>query len=124
MPAKAGRRGENMTNMNFTKTVLKNLFSKPATKGYPFVKRDYPTGTRGSVNINIDDCIFCGICSKKCPTDVIKVDKAKTEWSIEPFGCISCAACVGACPKKCLFMNKEYTSPAAKQPTNIFAKGE
>lgn len=111
-----------MSIMNFTKTVLKNLFSKPATSGYPFVKREYPVGTRGCVNIDIDACIFCGICSKKCPTNVIKVDKEKTEWEIEPYGCISCAACVGACPKKCLSMNKEYTSPASEKNSKAFTK--
>ena len=113
-----------MATMNFAKTVLKNLFSKPATTNYPFVKRNYPPGTRGCVKIDIDACIFCGICSKKCPSDVIKVDKVKTEWIIDPFGCISCAACVGACPKKCLSMSTEYTSPAAIKTTNRFVKGE
>ena len=111
-----------MSVMNFTKTVMKNLFSKPATSGYPFVERKYPEGTRGLVDIDIDACIFCGICSKKCPTNVITVDKAKTEWKIEPFGCISCANCVGACPKKCLSMNKHYTSPEGKMNTKAFIK--
>jgi ech hydrogenase subunit F len=113
-----------MTIMNFTKTILKNLFSKPATTKYPFVKKEYPEGTRGKVEIDIDSCIFCGICSRKCPPNVIEVNREKKEWKIDPFGCISCSACVYACPKKCLFMNQEYTAPAPQKTTNTFTKGE
>lgn len=111
-----------MAVMNFTKTVLKNLFSKPATTQYPFVKKEYPTGTRGCVEIDIDACIFCGMCARKCPANVITVSKEKSEWSIEPFGCVSCANCVIACPKKCLAMSKQYTSPEIKKHTTSFVK--
>ena len=52
---------------SFTGGVLKALFKKPATSGYPFNKREYPERTRGSIVIDIDGCIFCGLCEKKCP---------------------------------------------------------
>ena len=31
-----------MAFMDFTRTALKNLFSKPATRQYPQVPREYP----------------------------------------------------------------------------------
>ena len=50
----------------FTKQVLKNLFSEPATTQYPFVPREYPERTRGHVDINKDQCILCGMCMRSC----------------------------------------------------------
>ena len=41
----------------FAGTVLKNLFSKPATTGYPFEPAHYPERMRGHVEIKIEDCI-------------------------------------------------------------------
>ena len=111
-----------MKVMNFSKTALRNLFSKPATTEYPFVKKEYPEGTRGFVEIDIDACILCGMCARKCPSNVITVNKEKNEWVISPFGCISCANCVIACPKKCLSMNKQYTSPDTEKNIKSFVK--
>ena len=108
--------------MNFTPTVLKNLFSKPATRPYPFEPRVYPQRTRGQIGIDIAACIFCGMCSRKCPTAAIAVDKAGKSWSIERFGCIQCGSCVESCPKKCLFMRQEYTTPSDVKTTDTFTQ--
>ena len=89
-----------MAIMNFSFTALKNLFSKPATANYPEVPREYPERSRGHVEINIDDCIMCGICSRKCMSGAITIDRANKTWSIERMGCVQCSACVNACPKK------------------------
>ena len=51
-----------MALMKFKSVVLKNLFSKPVTKNYPAEPAVYPERSRGHVEINIDDCILCGIC--------------------------------------------------------------
>ena len=72
-----------MKLMDFTKIALKNLFSKPATSNYPFEPAVYPERSRGHVEINIDDCIMCGMCMRKCPSGAITVDRNKKEWSIE-----------------------------------------
>jgi len=106
--------------INFTKTVLRNLFRKPATRDYPAVPRIYPVRTRGSIGIDIDTCIFCGLCSKKCPTSAIEVDRSAATWSIRRFGCIQCGACVEVCPKKCLVMQNAYTDPGAVKLVDLF----
>jgi len=103
---------ENMSIMKFSSVVLKNLFSKPATRMYPFVKREFFLRTRGHIDIEVDKCIFCGICVKKCPTNAINVEKNKKLWAIERLRCIQCSACVDNCPKKCLHMKNEYTAPS------------
>ena len=91
-----------MSIMDFSITALKNLFSKPATSQYPAVPKEYPERSRGHVEIDIDNCIMCGICSRKCMSGAIKVDRATKTWSIERMGCVQCQACVNACPKKWL----------------------
>lgn len=111
-----------MNMMPFTKTVLKNLFSKPVTKMYPQQQREYPQRTRGQIAIDMDTCILCGLCSKKCPADAIAVDRAARTWSIQRFGCIQCGYCVESCPKKSLTMLQSYTQPAAEKRTDTYEK--
>ncbi len=111
-----------MNMMPFTKTVLKNLFSKPVTRMYPQQPREYPQRTRGHIGIDIDACVLCGLCSKKCPADAITVDRAARTWSIQRFGCIQCGYCVESCPKKCLSMLQSYTPPAGEKHTDTFEK--
>lgn len=94
------------------KMLVKGLFSKPSTAMYPAKPREFYPRTRGAISNRIDECIFCGICSKKCPTRALTVSRPDREWSIDRFACITCGACVDACPKKCLDMTNHYTPPA------------
>ncbi|HHV31257.1 MAG: 4Fe-4S dicluster domain-containing protein [Ruminococcaceae bacterium] len=111
-----------MNIFSFAKTELKNLFSTPATRAYPLEPRNYPERTRGHVVIDINTCVLCGMCSRKCPADAIKVDRAAGTWSIERFGCVQCGNCVVSCPKKCLSMGQAYTEPDAQKRTDTFTK--
>jgi len=92
--------------------ILKNLSSKPATRKYPFEKREPFKGTRGQVDIEIDSCIFCGICSKKCPSNAINVSKADKTWDVDHFKCVVCGVCEDVCPKKSIHMKEAYKSSA------------
>jgi formate hydrogenlyase subunit 6/NADH:ubiquinone oxidoreductase subunit I len=69
-------------------------------------------------------CILCGICSKKCPTDAIKVSRDDKTWEIQRMNCVQCSCCVEVCPKKCLFNAPGYTSPDAVKITDLFVKQE
>jgi ech hydrogenase subunit F len=96
--------------------IFKNLASKPATRKYPFEKREPFKNSRGRVKgVDIDVCIFCGICARKCPSDAIKVNKNEKSWEIDPFKCVVCSVCSEVCPKKCLYMDEEYTASAYKK---------
>jgi formate hydrogenlyase subunit 6/NADH:ubiquinone oxidoreductase subunit I len=88
--------------------VLLNLFSKPATLRYPFQKRVPFAKSRGKIGIEIQTCIFCGICAKRCPADAITVTKETKTWAIEPGRCVSCGVCVEVCPKKCLNQANQF----------------
>lgn len=103
----------------FAKTELHNLFSKPATQLYPQQPKVYPERTRGHVENDIDVCIFCGLCARKCPTGAIAVDRKEKSWAISRFSCIQCGSCVESCPKKCLSMKQTYTEPATEKSTEV-----
>ncbi|MDE6469897.1 MAG: 4Fe-4S dicluster domain-containing protein [Eubacterium sp.] len=111
-----------MPIMNFSFTALKNLFSKPATANYPAVPREYPERSRGHVEINIDDCIMCGLCSRKCMSGAITIDRANKTWSIERMGCVQCGACVNACPKKCLSIVPGYSAPSTEKTVDSYSQ--
>lgn len=86
------------------KTIFDSLMKKPATVAYPHSQKVNDDLVRGKVEIDIAQCIFCGICKRACPTGAIEVSKPEKTWSISPFSCIVCGGCVEACPKKCLRM--------------------
>jgi ech hydrogenase subunit F len=106
-----------MSFLPFATTALKNLFSKPATRRYPYVKRAPFAGTRGNISIDFPECIFCGMCARRCPTNAIAVSKEKKEWSMDHLSCVICGNCVLVCPKKCLKLEGEATQvvPAAQK---------
>ncbi|WP_029321645.1 4Fe-4S dicluster domain-containing protein [Butyrivibrio sp. AE3004] len=113
-----------MSLINFNTQVIKNLFSKPATRKYPFEPKVYPERTRGHVQNDMDVCVLCGLCSIKCPTHAITVDKAAKTWSIRPMSCIQCRCCVDNCPKKCLSMDTHFTEPGSEKITKTFKQSE
>jgi len=82
------------------KAILQNWAGKPATRLYPFDKRDAFENARGQLEIDIDNCIFCGICVRKCPSTCLTVEKANSKWELDPYNCVVCGVCVEACPQK------------------------
>ena len=94
--------------------IIKNLFKKPATQMYPVVKKEYGPNTRGRIQNRIEECIYCGMCQRKCPTGAIEVNRAEKLWKIDPMRCITCNYCVEVCPKKTLSMHNEYTAPLTR----------
>jgi len=105
-----------------TRTVLRNLFSRPATRPYPGREKEAHRAprSRGHIEIDIDVCIFCGACAKRCPTDAIIVTKPQKEWNIDRLRCCACNACVEVCPVKCLSMDNRYTVPTVTRDKDIF----
>ena len=102
------------------KLVFGRLFQKPATLMYPVVPREWKERTRGHIDIDVDACIKCGICMRKCPTNAITVDRDASTWEIQRMQCIQCGCCVDYCPKKCLTMAPEYTTPNVVKVIDTF----
>jgi len=97
-----------MRSFTMTKTVLKNLLGGPATLMYPKKKRTFTAITRGRVDNDINKCIFCGMCSRRCPCYAIVVTKDSREWEIDRLKCCTCNLCVEICPVKSLSMENQY----------------
>ncbi len=99
-----------MTYFEMTKTVIKSLFSRPATLMYPAKPAKKTSLTRGHVCIDPEKCIACGSCQRKCPTQAICVVMKEKTWQIDRLRCIVCNCCVEVCPTKCLSMDTQYTA--------------
>jgi len=93
-------------------TVLKNLFSKPATRKYPFEKRAAFKGSRGQIKFDQTKCDHCGDCQRLCPSGAIEIDEANNKLTYDPFRCIYCWVCVEHCLQKAISAEEQYHAPA------------
>lgn len=89
-------------------TALKGVFSKPATRRYPFEVRPPIAKSRGRIHFEEGKCTFCSLCELKCPPDAIKVDRQGRIFAIDHLLCILCGACVEACQKGSLSMDEKH----------------
>jgi ech hydrogenase subunit F len=111
-----------MSVFSMGSTILRSLFSPPATRRYPTKLKEPRSvpGTRGRILIDVERCIFCMLCQKRCPTDAILVSKPQKEWTIERLRCCSCNACVEVCPTKCLTMDEHYSPVTVTRDKDAF----
>lgn len=95
------------------RTVVRNLVTGPATRLTP---RDPVPAGRGQIDVEINQCIFCGLCQRKCPADALLVNRSERSWTLDPYRCIICGLCAEACPKKCIHVdNHSRLSQAGKE---------
>lgn len=113
-----------MGGFKLGKMTLRSLFGKPETVRYPFEEPEHPATLRGKVAFSAENCIYCGICEKRCPTGAISVNKKDGTWSIDHFKCIQCDTCVRECPKGCLSMDPVLVHPSTVKEVEIFKKPE
>lgn len=113
-----------MAAFKIGKLVMRSLFKKPATLMYPVVPRVWEERTRGHIEVEMKDCILCGICQKKCPANAIVVDRPKKSWTIERMRCVQCSYCVEVCPKACLRNENAYTSPETQKVVDTYVVPE
>ncbi len=93
-----------MAYLEMTKLALKWAVTKPATSQYPFTPRLPVAGSRGRLLFTKDNCIYCNVCAKKCPTGALVVNRKEKQWIIDQLRCITCGYCVEVCPKKSLLL--------------------
>lgn len=104
---------------NMITTVLRNVLGGPVTRLSP---RPPFKSARGHLDIAIDDCIFCGMCQRRCPADAIQVERAVKSWALNGFRCINCGECVSACPKKCLHLDDATRPNATARKAESFSQ--
>lgn len=101
-------------------TIVRNLFSRPATRRYPYVRREPFPGSRGKVLFDMEKCNLCVACARICPANAITVDKENKTVTYDSFACIYCGNCVDSCPKKAIGMDISYSLPAVQKSREQF----
>ena len=97
-----------MGGFKLGKMTLSSIFKKPETVQYPVQTKEAPAGLKGHIAIEIDNCIFCSMCAKACPTNAIVVNRDERTWSIDYLQCVQCFNCTFACRKDCLHMETAF----------------
>ena len=96
--------GKKPTLSPMIKEALSQLFTKPATSKYPFVKAEVPEGFRGKQVFDITLCVSCGLCSRDCPAKAIEM--VEVEGKRRPLFhldlCIFCYQCAESCPRNAI----------------------
>jgi len=65
------------------------------------MKRGYIEAEGIVADIDLSDCTQCGLCSKRCPYQAIKVDEEKNPEVIKAL-CKGCGLCAADCPAECI----------------------
>ena len=106
--------------VKLSKMTLKSLFRNTDTVLYPLQEAPVYENLKGTVSVDIEQCILCGICQKRCPTGSITVDKAEKTWAINRFSCVQCELCITDCPKHCLTMSTQRPAVATAKTQDVF----
>jgi len=109
-----------MAYFEMARLALKWAVTKPPTSRYPFEPRIPFPGSRGQLVFTKDNCVYCNVCAKKCPTGALLVNRARKKWAIDRLRCISCGYCIEACPKKSLALTEAHGKPAVTHDREFY----
>jgi ech hydrogenase subunit F len=87
--------------------TLRNLVSRPATRRYPVEVRAPFPGSRGTLEFDLDTCVLCGICARRCPAAAITCVREDKYFAIEQLTCLACGVCVEVCNKNSLRLSTD-----------------
>lgn len=109
-----------MGYFELSKLALKWAFTKPPTTKYPFAPRRALSGSRGRLVFTKDNCVYCNVCAKKCPTGALVVDRKEKKWAIDRLRCIACGYCVETCPKDSLAFSTDHPAPVTTKEREFY----
>ena len=109
-----------MAFLTISKLITRSAVTKPATRLYPFEKREPFPRTRGHIKFEIGTCVFCNLCAKKCPTEAIVCNRKDKSWEIDHLACVLCGNCVDSCRKGCLTQVNVAASPMTSRQVESF----
>jgi ech hydrogenase subunit F len=109
-----------MAYFEMTWLALKWAIKKPVTSRYPFEPRVAIAGSRGRVTFSREQCVYCTVCAKKCPTGALLVNRVHKRWGIDRLKCIGCGYCVEVCPKKSIALSTQHEAPAVTKDRELY----
>jgi ech hydrogenase subunit F len=109
-----------MAYFEISRLVVKWALTKPPTTRYPFEPRRLIPGSRGQLVFTKDNCVYCTVCAKKCPTGALLVNRAQKKWAIDRLRCISCGYCIDVCPKDSLKLSTSHGTPAVTKGREFY----
>src|SRR5512143_238319 len=95
----------NPLRLPMVRRSLRNLVSRPATRRYPIEVRPPFPGARGTLEFDVESCVLCGLCVRRCPTVALTCNRDEKLFAIEQLRCIACGVCVDACNKHSLSLS-------------------
>lgn len=109
-----------MAYFEMSRLALKWALTKPPTSRYPYEPRRVISGSRGQLVFTKENCVYCTVCAKKCPTGALTVIRAQKRWIIDRLRCISCGYCVEVCPKDSLALSTSHGTPAVTRDREFY----
>lgn len=107
--------------------LIRNLFTKPVTRMYPFDPVAVPSGYRGVPKFIYDKCVGCQLCVKDCTAEALEIVQvveapapAPAEGETAPKvakryrmvlyldRCIHCARCAEVCARNAIQLDEEF----------------
>lgn len=96
--------------------IAEALFSKPETIAYPAVSHRPSVNYRGSVRINAENCVGCGLCVRDCPAAALTLEKVSKDcFRLDHYRdrCTSCGQCEVSCNFNSIYIDNSYTEASA-----------
>ena len=109
--------------------TLRRLLSPAVTIQYPKERRPIAPGFRGQHALAKSGgqakCVGCGLCATICPSQCIRIVRAKGQvekYDVDVLRCIYCGFCVEACPYGAVVLTENYEYSAYRKDDLLLKK--
>ena len=102
----------------YLRNMWKGIRGKKQAHEFP----DLLERNRGSLDIRMEGCNYCGRCRQVCLPEAIEPDPAGRYIRLDTYACILCGRCVEACPYACIQMMPEHWTATRRRQADIIRR--